>query len=101
MSTEAKVTKVRKLVDCFVVVEPDLIPYDTQKDDRKRIEYLESWAKELVVFLRDHGQSVKSVSVRRAYETVCSGCGHEWEEDNCDTDVPRCAYCGFPIEHVT
>lgn len=100
--TEAKgVHKERKLIDCFVVVEPRNIPYTAKSDERERVAFLEKWANEFMEFVRDHRhQDVHFVEVRRVYETVCSGCGREWEEDHAECGV-LCAWCGAPIEHVT
>jgi DNA-directed RNA polymerase subunit RPC12/RpoP len=93
------VHKERKLVDCFVVVEPEHIPYAARQDERERLACLERWAKEFLGFIRDHRhQDVNSVEVRRVYETVCSGCGNSWEEA-ADGNGVFCAYCGEPIEH--
>ena len=97
------VTKKRVLIETKVVVEPGslLWGWGRMSDDEKH-EYLESWAKGLMEFFRDHRhQDVNSVSAEPTYQIQCSGCGCEWEESiDEETGQPCCASCCKPIAVV-
>jgi len=96
------VTKIRKLVEVKVVVEPGYVPRHVQQTEEEKAKFLESWCKNFMEFIRDHRhQDVNAVYVDKTYETQCTGCGHEWEEMTDDEGVVCCAWCGVPIEIVT
>jgi hypothetical protein len=101
MATELTgVTKKRVLIETQVVVEPGATPWEYGRmTSEEKHKWLESWAKELMEFFRDHRhQDVNSVHAEPTYEVQCSGCGAEWEE-MFDDEIRKacCASCGEPI----
>ena len=106
-NTKTKATSCRKdhvLLDAKVVVEPSY--RGIFHTEEHRIRDLESWAKELMEFFRDHrSQDVNDVRVEREYEDQCSACGHQWEEIAYEAEGGKpafvgCGYCGVPVEVV-
>lgn len=92
-------TKVKRLIDCRVVVEPSSFYHDPRTIE-EQAKALDRWARELKEFFRDHrSQDVNNVTVEREYEDQCSSCQRKWEVDtDCDTGQLVCAWCGEPIE---
>ena len=62
---------------------------------------LDTWAKELEEFIRDHrSQDNVSITVERVMETQCDQCHREWEPYTED-GVTFCANCGVPVAKET
>ena len=56
-----------------------------------RAQALETWANELVEFIRDHrSRDDLGLNVKRIYEEQCSFCGSEWESSLDETGCPIC-----------
>ena len=102
MSDDIKttVTKVKRLIETKVILEPTWIPLYRRKTEEDKATYLDQWCRAFNIVIGDRlHQDLKRVYVDRTYEVQCTGCGHEWEEMDFD-GVTCCAWCGVPIEIV-
>ena len=87
-----------------VEIEPHYDWYRQRQPPEKRQSMLESWARELVEFFRDHrSMDVNSVYVVVPTFSACSACGAVWDTDLFDADPETgepcepytgCASCG-------
>lgn len=74
--------KTKVLVDVTVSCDPPIGIGRWTRTLEDRAKALESWAREFEEFIRDHrSQDPVSLSVERHFQTQCSHCGYEWEED--------------------
>lgn len=97
-TTPKMATKVAVLVDLRVELEPPpyLLRWPWCPSREREAEILESWARELEEFIRDHrSQDAVSISVERVVQEQCSVCGCPWEVAvDEDSEAPYCAGCG-------
>jgi hypothetical protein len=85
--------KVRLLRDVRVVLDHSRIVYYWQSLE-EQAKVLESWARELRDFLRDHrSQDPVQINVERDYADVCSVCKRPWETYQ-EEGKTLCAQCG-------
>lgn len=93
LAPEARPTT--RMTDFRIVVDPPYFgPYMSEK---LRIASLESWARELEDFVRDHrSQDPITVTVERVTETQCDQCGCPWEVAT-DDNGTFCAWCGIVV----
>ena len=82
------------LVECKLVAEPCSSVTRWCRDEEAKARALESWASDVVDFIRDHrSMDPLYLSVERIYQEQCSLCGNEWEPESHDSGV-ECACCG-------
>lgn len=78
-----------------VELDPPRYAYGWSQQLETQAKDLEAWAKDLMVFLRDHrSQDDVPIKVIRDRRDICTHCGSDWETD--DDCIPLC--CSKAVE---
>jgi len=95
LSAPPKATRKKHiLTGVHVECEPSYRITQYMSDIERQAKALESWAREVMEFIRDHrSMDDMDLSVVREYKDLCSVCENEWEIEEFQ-GVEHCAHCG-------